>query len=1028
MSTQFNTQQQMAIDALGQNVIVSASAGAGKTTVLIARLMKRILQDGVRIDEIAAMTFTEAAASEMKTRLLSSLNKENINQSSPFLQEQIAMIETASISTIHSFCLNIIKNYGYVIGLDPKRTENILSPAEASLLKKDAMKEVIELYLGKDKEMTRELLDVFSSNPLNFSGLEDAVFKVADWILERKEAQKAIDEVLLSLSVESFDLLPKKIQDLFFEYHLYHFEMIKEDIKTMLSLLNVDDFGKHVQVLLEKYEAMTHAIQKIHLKDLSFYDEMLSLFDFKTPSFKDSEIYDLARNSLTETINTLVSNYIPLDQELKLQNKNFNRLQFLFKMSTDFIDVLNRMKSENACLDFSDFEIMALTILKLNDNAVAKIIKKKYKEIMVDEFQDTNEYQDEIIRMISNGNNIFRVGDIKQSIYRFRGAKPQIMQDLINEGAGLNLFLSFNYRSKKDIVEYNNDVFSKLMNIRNESIYDENDHVNVGLESQANNSVPVEVHVIERGDGVYTSNNNAQTAQHISQEIIRHHKAGMNFKDMVVLVRSHNAKNFLKEAFEEANIPHFLNELSGFYNSTIIQATIHFLKFGLNKNNYDLAFVLNSPFFQMSENRLAQLSLHNRNLKDSLKDLEPEVYKQVMELVLPWSKGDIVSIIQDIISFNNQYNQTFSIQDKTNMDFLLEKAVLYQQNKTPSLYGFIQFIEEFKDEKSSEASPLSSDADVVSALTIHQSKGLQFPLVFIFGIGGHNVMDHKDSLLIDDEMGPSLVQIDLPYRETRKGLLRTLTEYKQDLEEIDEAMRLLYVALTRSQDKMIIVDTVKEMPNQDLSLSLLRNHKRKIELILASNPKNTMIKTIQAMDIEDNSLEEDVLESLELSFTKQFTYKETDFIPQIMNESLNFTSKIGMSYGTILHETIEIMPLNAWESDSLDHLEPSMREKLFKYNQNSFTQALYDYENIYHEMPYLVNIPESSNGIIDFLAVNDDSVVLVDFKSDNASKEELKERYFEQIERYKNALSIMYPEHQIKSFIYSFSLNEYMSI
>ena len=147
-----------------------------------------------------------------------------------------------------------------------------------------------------------------------------------------------------------------------------------------------------------------------------------------------------------------------------------------------------------------------------------------------------------------------------------------------------------------------------------------------------------------------------------------------------------------------------------------------------------------------------------------------------------------------------------------------------------------------------------------------------------------------------------------------------------------------------------------------------------------------------------------------------------------MNESLNFTSKIGMSYGTILHETIEIMPLNVWESDSLDHLEPSMREKLFKYNQNSFTQALYDYENIYHEMPYLVNIPESGNGIIDFLAVNDDSVVLVDFKSDNASKDELKDRYFEQIERYKNALSIMYPEHQIQSFIYSFSLNEYMPI
>lgn len=1027
MSTQFNPQQLEAIHALGQNVIVSASAGAGKTTVLIARLMKRILTDGVRIDEICAMTFTEAAASEMKTRLLDALNKENSSNPSDFLQEQIALVETASISTIHSFCLNIIKNYGYIIGIDPIRTENILSPAEASLMRKEAMALTLDQEILNNHDRTRDLLDTFSSNPLNKSALESAVISLSNWILERKDPQTAVANALNLYKAQSLVDWPIAMQDNFFDYHYQSLFEIQKKLQQ-LSFLNPADpkFEENGNSLASRVADINNLIKKVENKDVSFYDDILITLDIKSKANGKEISYSNTRKELETLITRYISYHQPLEEAFKLLNNQENAMADLFHFTLKFIDNLDTIKEDAGVLDFSDFETLALKILHADNKAAAKIIKSQYKEIMVDEFQDTNEYQDEIIRLVSNGFNIFRVGDIKQSIYGFRGAKPQIMQDLIDKEEGLNLSLSFNYRSKKDIVDYNNAVFDNLMNLTRSNTYDDKDYVNTGIPSQNEDSWPVELHVIERFENKNIPSVARQTAQHIAQEIIRHHKEGMKFKDMVVLLRSHGSKDFLKEAFEEANIPHFLNELSGFYNSEIITQTIHLLNYALTNSNYYLAFVLSSLFIGMSEDDIALLALKYENISEGLKYDYPQTYEEISKLVVSIKDQDIVTSISNIISFNDVYQSKLSIQDKTNLDFLLDKAVLYQSTSLPTLYGFIKFIEEFSEEKSSEASPLSSDADVVTAMTIHQSKGLQFPLVFVFGMGGHSVMDHRNLLLVD-ESAIALNHIDLEKRYTYKNMIRELIEFKQDHDEIEEVLRLLYVALTRAQNKLIIVDAMKEFSKPELSAGLLRDHSRKMDLLIASSPHTTVIKTIDSFEIGD-----DKLEKISIDKDKIFAIRDHSFDPSpyttFINEALNLDRSHleAMEYGTKIHEAIEILPQGLWTDDDLQEYGPSISRHLKTFNTNDLTQEIYSNYTLEHEMSYIVNTGSIENGIMDLVATNDNHVILVDFKTDATDAQTIRERYDSQIQGYKKALTLIYPDKELRAYIYSFSLQTYL--
>ncbi|QIK69026.1 UvrD-helicase domain-containing protein [Erysipelothrix sp. HDW6C] len=1034
--TTFNPQQQLAIDALNQNVVVSASAGAGKTTVLIARLMKRIITDGVRIDQICAMTFTEAAASEMKTRLLAALNDEYNARHDAFIAEQIALVETAQISTIHSFCLTIIKNYGYILGINPSRTENIMDNAAVTLLQNEALESTLTQWLAIKPRQTQRLLDIFSTNPIDFASLNNAIKTCANWLLSKKHPHLEMKSVTQTYNVQSFEQLPSLYKDAFFHRYALAIMDIKSAIQAIIAVSD-SSYDANDKKQAKYFEQSAHLNQVFgrlleieHLvlnKDIAFYDEFSPLFDFKIAADSKNDDYTTARNQLADAINAIIVEHAPMDQRIHLLNKQLPDILDLLEITDDYIVEYRRLKVEQNCLDFSDFESLALEILSVNHGEIAQLIQPHYLEIMVDEFQDTNEYQDEIIRLVSNGKNIFRVGDIKQSIYRFRGAMPGIMQALMHDQETMNLYLSFNYRSKKDIVDYNNYVFDKLMNITQGITYTEHDHVNVGIPAQSEDSHPVEFLIAERGDTYHENDSNQQRAALIAQEIIAYSKKGYAFRDMVILVRSHASKAFLKEAFVAANIPHYIDDQSGFYQSEVIADILHILNYALNQHDFYLVHVLKSVFIGYSDDQIALLKLSDEpSIREALKVHDPQTYALIFDTIKRWRSEDIVTIIKDIILMNNTYNRALSLQDKTNVDFLLDKASHYQDTATPTLLGFIRFVREFKDETSSEASPLNNEADVVTSMTIHQSKGLQFPIVFLWGMGGHTVRDHASTLLTDDRLGIALNHIEMPYRIQQKNILRSIVEYKQDHEELEESLRLLYVALTRPQKHLIMVDVVKEFRRETLTPTYLFNHRRKAELLYAASPNTTNLTIINAEDIPNESLDAKISTLSNEMFALKFDTTETTY-SAVSNKPLQLHqfSQEGMAFGTILHEAVETLPHRVWTDEDLSDFAPVFRKRLLAYNQNPFTQSLYAFPTIEHEMPF---IDSAGEGIIDFYALNSSEVVIVDFKSDNATAEELVSRYRDQIEGYVAVMTKQYPNLKTRSYIYSFNSNSYIQI
>ena len=1060
---QFKPNQQSAIDHLGSNVIVPASAGAGKTAVLIQRLMKRILVDQVELDEICAMTFTEAAASEMKVRLMKALNEKQKETPSDFITKQISLLETAHISTIHSFCLNIVKNYGYIIGVNPDRTQNILPPAELTILKETVIKEVLDAYMESNFDEAKVLLDTFNSNPLNFSALESNIINVADWISEQSQPQRAIDTLISNYSIESLDDLSEDYKDYLFNYYSLELKQIIKAIEMTTDAADKaldikEDAKKQISVdeIKVKHGEILRLQNKIINRDISFYDDIINALNITLPSFQKDEEYKKATALLVGTITPLIKRHQDSSSEIQLLNDQLPIIKQLITLATTFLSELDNKKESLKALDFSDFEPMALKILLAEDGAIAKIMQDQFKEIMVDEFQDTNTYQDEIIKLISNGHNIFRVGDVKQAIYGFRGGKPAIMQEIIRNQEAEMIPISYNFRSKYDIVNFNNVTFEQIMNLTENTKYTPDDIVEAGTPGQSEDSHKVEFHIVQtdaelsseeseeidaedvENDGPELNIDPADviSAQYIAQKIVSLVKSGeAKFRDITILVRAHHLKDLLKEAFDDVNIPYFLNEQSGFYKSEVVAATMHILRYLNNPNNYDLTKILLSPFFHLSLDQIAKLKLDHQYLSEGLQVQFTSIHEQLQNLKFIAQSSDIVTLIQAIVSLNDAYNTYFSIQDKTNMDALLDKAIEYQNNNAITITGFISYLESLRDEKSSEASPIASDEDVVTAMTIHQSKGLQFPIVFLFGLGKNTNREDREFLIADDELGFVLNSIDLEYRVSYHTLLRRIMNHKRNHEAIEESMRLLYVALTRAQNKMFIVDAVKEFTEDnihaELDETLLFKHKRKVHLLVPASKNTAILETFKLEDIETQKFPDVELnkDEFSLQMDHNLSFKQDITLP-IENKELNLDrfNAQGMEYGTQMHEIIENLPHRLWSEDDLNSINSKYRRAAIDYNTHDTTQKVYnDHDEFHNELSFIVEIDDKIfNGIMDYVAISDTQVTLIDFKTDNASTETIIEHYEQQIEGYKKALSRLYPGRQIYASIYSFHHKDYV--
>lgn len=1045
---EFNEQQQRAIDATGRNITVFASAGAGKTTLLIARLIKRMKQDGLKISEICAMTFTEAAASEMKKRLAQALALEK----SEYLQEQLTLLPSANISTIHSFCLFLIQNYGYIIGLDPRMSTHIMSEGTQKQLQKQALQIIHEEARTTFFQDYLDCLTYFSPRPSDTQSFDKMCLKLVDFLAQDAYPDELAQRIKTSYNADAFGELPEQLQTVFWSYYRNKLEQLITKTYTCIRAYDDDQVNKAEELALLQgmLQGLKTALDQLNDHDLGFLEYALNSVDVQFSRILKVPGYAAARKDLAALINTFVSHLYPLNQRFTHQQSLSGVIETLLACAAIYQQAYTTLKQAQQTMDFNDLEHYALRILKAQDGYVSHLMQDKFMEVLVDEYQDTNPVQDEIIRAISNGYNTFRVGDVKQSIYGFRGAKPDLMREFLKPGIAHHeqIFLASNYRSKEDIVEFNNRLFTKLMNITGlKDQYTEQDWVSTGSVQQKEASVPVSVHLIQALDEEESNDDEPadmkqRKAIHIANEMIRLHQENYQWKDMVVLVRAHNTKRDLKKAFDAANIPCFIDDQSGFYQSPIVQDILNLCELSLNpQDDYLLFCALSSAFYGLSDQQCALLKLTGKPLWKAIESGYPAIYQSLKASIAFCQKATIHEAVAYCMQLNNVYQEMLSIQEKTNVDFLFQKAIECEQNGQSGLLSFLDYVNYLKDEKSSQAIPVSSDDDVVKVVTIHQSKGLQYPVVFFWSTAQRKTLELMDPLIMDGELGVGLNTMDLTYRFQHKTLIRELIEYKLRSEEVQEVIRLLYVALTRAQNQMIIVDSDYQKNLPELDQSIVFDNIPYTALILSALDQSSihagisLITTVEPLlnpqSAEDKSSE---IRYFQADKASNKTMRASHEIEAHQALELDFENNLkqAMDTGTLLHKVLEEMPHEPWSEKMLTDRFPKLTEsqvkRLLIYNQDEFTQILYE-KDIKSEFNFIVNIEgQALYGIIDFLAIDKYSVTLVDFKSDQCDLKTLVERHRPQIDAYNQALQYIYPELSRSAYLYSLYHSTYVKV
>ncbi|MBV1708568.1 MAG: UvrD-helicase domain-containing protein, partial [Erysipelothrix sp.] len=707
--------QLAAVETVDQDILVSASAGAGKTTVLIDRLIKRILVDKIPVSRILALTFTEAAAAEMKHRLQSEMHRKLAEIRDPFLEEQLILLQTANISTIHSFCLTVVKNFSYVIDLNPKQVNNILDEATKVLYQKECLDLAFEEQMSSiDTSQFINAAQHFSSRSEDFLEFRNAILKINNILSQQKDPVAWTNQILsLYDKRNKIDDLPKHITKIFWEMMTLHAQQLGSQSKEVLieaQLLNNEKSVSEASLICQWVNVLYEAINSRNLDQYSHALVMMASNPLST--IRTQVDYNKLRDKLNKAIRSKANSFLSESEYLQQLSNQQPLIKILLEIALDYNHRYNQKKKDMQCIDFDDMERFAFEILFNEQHQVYKQYQAQFDEIMVDEFQDTNQLQDAIISRVSKGNNIFRVGDVKQSIYKFRGAKPGLMRELSTKENIKQLTLEHNYRSKQPIVEFNNQLFNVLMNIEYfEDVYQQQDHVTPGKKGQFDDVSPIEIDILmldddevrvrveieddgddEDTDETYKSeiieespNDKVVRSNFIANRMLQlHRKEKIAYRDMVVLVRSHALKEDLKAAFDEANIPYFIDSKSGFYQSSAISQVMNIYRWITQPANEIALFgILFSPFFNLSADQGAQLALLNRRKKnwlDSLEELFPDIHSTLHMLKEDFQHLSITESLSRIYSLNHFYDDFCNHQEKTNLDLLFDKASGFDRN------------------------------------------------------------------------------------------------------------------------------------------------------------------------------------------------------------------------------------------------------------------------------------------------------------------------------------------------------------
>ena len=1050
-------EQKKAIYSRDKNLLVAAAAGSGKTAVLVERISQMIIDNIVDVDKMLIVTFTNAAAQEMRSRIHEAIEKRIAEETNPNLlgrlERQAILLGGASIMTFHAFCLSVIKRNFSKIDLDPKFRE--ADERELNILKQEIIEELFEEKYSDDKSFL-----TFSDN---FGGNVHGDEKLYGIVLDlyKTSCSRPYPEEWLNSLAENYEQ-PEKIlsdkktwTDLLFESALDEAKNVIDNafevcMKCLDESFRLEKISPKFYGVRSNFENDFSLIKKLRDSEndwdkiFNILNNELSFTRFSSKTIPDDlkpqkENLKIQRDKYKDDISNLNKIFVHSKSEIIAEIKKLDvTVRQLVELTKQFDEKFSAAKRERGIIDFDDMEHLALKIFNA-DERTAENYRERFKVIMVDEYQDTNDVQEEIINKIVGENNFFAVGDVKQSIYKFRNAAPELFLKKYKKYPSSDncerIDLSKNFRSRSTVVASINEIFRLLMTEEATEIeYDKNAELNFGatedyLDSEENIfDEPTEFLIItqeknpvqDSADSSDDEDNDIEELDKLEKEIqviadkinfmIKSEKKvwdskqkiyrPLEFRDIVILMRATEGKaTKIVDLLAKNKIPAYAEDKGGYFKAQEVQTILNFLNVLENsRQDIPLASVMLSPLGEFSADDLAKIRIDDRESdlytlilnKSAENNFLGEKCKNFLGKINYWrdisrqvSVSELLSKIYRETGYYDFFDNAKGKVAQANLRVLIDRAADYEKTAFRGLSRFIQFIKKMRalNNDLSSARTLGENENLVRIMTIHKSKGLEFPIVFVAELGKKfNTKDFAKNIISHRYLGLGISQA----VEGKSGISylptfpKTVITKKLEAENLAEELRILYVAFTRAREKLFLVGTEKNIENLDkydelekISSQKIKSAKRPIDWLLMIKKfveKFIKVEVIKDTDIKistekiSEETEEKISSSIEkippsplenipakLSVTEiKRRMEEEDEIEilkggQILNDKKiyrrpNFIQKKSLSpaeLGTLIHSVMQHLNLteNLDEKNIIKQIDEMTERKIFDEEQ-----------------------------------------------------------------------------------------------
>ena len=909
MGVSWTTEQQQVIDLRNRNILVSAAAGSGKTAVLVERIVKIITDKNhpVDIDHLLIVTFTNAAAAEMRERIGNAIEKALDEQpGNEHLLRQLTLIHNAQITTIDSFCLYVVRNHFHEIDLEPNF--RIGDEGELKLLREDVLGRVLEQNYEEPSEAFSDFVEGYASGRTD-AALNEMILQLYEFSRSYPWPEKWLDSFVGAYRIETREELDRAewLAPLT-ENICFVLKDCEQLLKQALAITQQDDgpdmYEKAVRSDLEKYESLSKLTSfcelSVALSDIK-YDRLASSRGFEGNPDK-LELVKSLREQAKDVVKKLCKQYFFCSPEMMIEQleRTEPMLEEVVRLTKQFADEFAAAKRRKNLVDFHDVEHFALQILVDEETEKAKKTAEEFRdtfeEIMIDEYQDSNEVQETLLRSISREergeNNIFMVGDVKQSIYRFRLARPELFMKKydsysLEESTTQRIDLHKNFRSREEVLTCTNDIFYKIMARSLGNVeYDAEAALYPGASYPVSADFIPEILLADSNDELLEdtelTDKKTLEAKIVAEEIkhlmktqqVTDKAAGTlraaHYSDIVILLRSLSGwADSLVEVLNGNGIPAHTVSSTGYFSTVEVQTVLSMLRLLDNpRQDIPMAAVLRSPMAGLTDEELAVLRLEDgsvpfheavlelaeglyeedgqKEISDSEADSEADQkqgrnadgkkeddiettahrkllkfykkYRQLRQLVPDTPIHELIEIILRETGYGHYVAAMPAGSRRTaNLNMLLEKAAAYEKTSYKGLFHFVRYIDELQkyDVDFGEADMVGENEDVVRIMSIHKSKGLEFPIVIVSGMGKNfNKQDTRSKMVLHPELGIGLDYMDGKKRIKSPTIAKKAIAKQIDLENLGEELRVLYVALTRAKEKLILTGTLKDAPEK----------------------------------------------------------------------------------------------------------------------------------------------------------------------------------------------------------------------